>query len=263
MAKFQCNFISYMLKRTVDITVVVPSPTIPEAMGMMQETAPMPKHTKEARYPVLYLLHGFGNNHATWTGYTNIELYAEERNIAVVMLSAENKFYVNHEGGDVFFDFIQQELPDFVGGMFPVSKRPEDTFIAGLSMGGYGTLLHGLSHPEKYAALGAFSAAVKLDAGMLDGMAKTGGGDPLEAAKKAAAAGKKLPRLYIACGKKDFLFEANTAFRDELRTLGADVTWVEHPDFGHEWRFWDMQAEAFLDWIPRCDAYADQRKRQI
>lgn len=262
MAKFQCNFISYTLKRAVDITVVIPSVTIPEALGMGQSNQQL-RHTKKDKYPVLYLLHGFGNNHATWTGYTNVELYAEEHNMAVVMLSAENKFYVNHDGGDLFFDFVSQELPDFVCGMFPVSDRKEDTYLAGLSMGGYGTLIHGLSNPDKYAALGAFSAAVKLNFDMLDDMAKAGELDPLTIAKEQTKKGKSLPKLYIACGQKDFVFEANVDFRDQMKALGADVTWVEHPDYGHEWRFWDLQVEAFLNWIERSDAYARRGKRQI
>ena len=90
MAKFTCNFISYTLKRTVDITVIIPSVTIPESMGMTLAEGKKPRHQKADKYPVLYLLHGMGNNHAQWTGYTNVELFAEERNMAVVMLSAEN-----------------------------------------------------------------------------------------------------------------------------------------------------------------------------
>lgn len=60
MAKFTCNFISYTLKRTVDITVVIPSPTIPDSMGM--NGGGKPSHTPKEKYPVLYLLHGMGNN---------------------------------------------------------------------------------------------------------------------------------------------------------------------------------------------------------
>ena len=104
MARFQCNVISYVLQRTVDITVIVPSVTIPEALGGEAS----PSHVLEERYPVLYLLHGMGNNHATWCGYSNIELYAEERNIAVVMISGENKCYRNVQGGDKFFEFIEK-----------------------------------------------------------------------------------------------------------------------------------------------------------
>lgn len=256
MAKFQCNVISYTLMRTVDITVIIPSPTIPEAMGMADKK---PTHKPKAQYPVLYLLHGFGNNHATWSGYTNVELFAEERNIAVVMFSGENKSYVNGAGGDKFFEFISEELPEFVKGMFPVSDRPEDTYIAGLSMGGFGTYVHALNFPERYRAFGAFSAAVSLNPAKLAHTESIGINpqfDPASLAEKVAAEGRKFPKAYIACGEKDFLYEDNVAFRDKLIGLGADVTWESLPEYGHEWRFWNIEVERFLDWIPRSDEYA-------
>lgn len=267
MAKFTCNFISYTLKRTVDITVVVPSPTIPESMGMGRGTC---SHTPKEKYPVLYLLHGMGNNHATWTGYTNVELFAEERQIAIVNLSAENKSYVKL-GGDDFFTFVSEEVPDFVCGMFPVSREPEHTYIAGLSMGGYGTLVHALNRPERFKAFGAFSAAVQLNpealvSGGADATAQKPADpslDPLSLAEKLAKEGNAFPKAYIACGTKDFLYEANLAFRDKLLDLGVDLTWDELAEYGHEWRFWNIEIERFLDWLPRTDGYAKAGKRQV
>lgn len=163
MAKLVCNVISYTLQRTVDITVIVPSVTIPESMQMKMpgaEEPVKPTHQIKEKYPVLYLLHGFGNNHAQWSGYTSLELYAEERNIAVVMISGENKFYHDTLDGDAFFDFVAKEVPEFVTNYFPISAEPEHSYIAGLSMGGYGALLHGLSNPERFAAIDSFSGAV-------------------------------------------------------------------------------------------------------
>ena len=83
MARINCNFISYVLKRAIDLTVIIPTTTMPE-IGDANVS-----HNVIDKYPVLYLLHGYGNNHATWTSYSNIEFFAEERNIAVVMLSGE------------------------------------------------------------------------------------------------------------------------------------------------------------------------------
>ena len=289
MAKFNCNFISYTLVRTVDITVIIPSPTIPEAMmanmdalsavgnavgdgdedhssNQYKANIEISRHTKKEKYPVLYLLHGYGNNHATWSGYTNIELYAEERNIAVVMISAENKSYVNHGNGDRFYDFIANELPDFICGMFPVSDQPENTFIAGLSMGGFGTFVHGFNYPEKYAAMGAFSAAVSLNPALLAGgenKSVEDTYDPRTLANKRYQENRKFPKIFIACGDKDPLHEINVQFKDELISMGQDVTWVDAPGLGHEWRFWDEIVEKFLDWIPRSDFYANKGKRQI
>jgi putative tributyrin esterase len=272
MARFSCNFISYTLRRTVDITVIVPSVTIPEsimAFGMLGEKPPDKPvtcgHTKADKYPGLYLLHGYGNNHATWNDYTRIGLFAEEHNIAVVMFSAENKFYLNHGDDDNYYDFIQNELPDFAKGMFPISGRPEDTYIAGLSMGGFGSLIHAFSNPEKYAAVGAFSAVVSLNSiGVQESLKEHRKAyDPLWNAKKSKEMGRKLPKIYIASGEDDHIYGANVKFKDELIALGEDVTWDSIPGYGHEWRFWDIQIEKFLEWIPRTDAYIKTGKRRI
>lgn len=271
MAKFSCNVISYILKRTVDITVVIPTPTIPDAIARRKAQEPC-VHTPKEKYPVLYLLHGMGNNHATWTGYTNVEMFAEERNIAVVNFSAENKSYIKQESDD-FFRFVSEELPDFICGMFPISNKPEDTYIAGLSMGGYGTLVHVLSFPERFAAFGAFSAGTKqksikdLDNDDIhketEGFVPNPDYDPATLAERIAAEGRRFPKAYMACGGKDFIYPSNVEMRDKLISLGADVTWDEISEYGHEWRFWNIEVERFLDWLPRTDNYAKLGKRQI
>ena len=249
MANLTVNFLSYTLHRAVDLTVIIPSICFPEMM------AENPHHPADAKYPVLYLLHGYGNNHLTWNGYTSVELFAEERNMAVVMLSAENKAYINHGGDDNYYDFISKELPEFIQGMFPVSKRPEDTYIAGLSMGGYGSLVHGLSQSNRFAAIGCFSGAPKLRDGADPVF------DPWTLAETCAKEDRKKP-MYISCGDQDSLFEPNIAYKDYLIKLGFDVTWVVGEGYVHEWRFWNREVEAFLDWIPRTDPYYNGGKKR-
>ncbi len=108
-------------------------------------------------------------------------------------------------------------------------------------MGGYGTLVHALSHPERFKALGAFSAAVQLNPEALvsGGAAATEQKpadpsiDPASLAQALADSGKAFPKAYIACGAKDFLYQAN------------------------------LEVEKFLDWLPRTDGYAAAGKRQI
>lgn len=265
MAKLVCNFYSYVLNRAVDITVILPSVTCPESLGLTGEPA---SHELPAEFPVLYLLHGFGNNHAQWTGYTNVEMYAEERRIAVVNISAENKAYAK-VGGDDFMRFLAEELPAFLKNYFPVSDKPEETYIAGLSMGGYGSYIHGLTYPERFRAVGTFSAGVSINP-------KTFAENPLGAspeadpeynpyklAEKLKKEGKTFPKIYASCGTKDPLYEADKQYADYLKELGADVTWDEMEGYGHEWRFWDAQVEKFLDWIPRDDEYAKRGKRSV
>lgn len=260
MAKFQCNVISYVLQRTVDITVVVPTVSIPEALGLDGEESA--SHKIREKYPVLYLLHGLGNNHATWTGYSNVELFAEERNIAVVMISGENKFYRTVPGGDDYYRFIEEELPEFVTSMFPVSDDPENTYIAGLSMGGAGALMHGLENPGKFKAIGAFSAAVT-GKNQPDETNEYGMPDLYGIVKQMEDEKTAKPLVYLSCGTEDALYENNLAFSKYLKENGMEVSWRAVRDFRHEWRFWNQEIEKFLDWIPRTDGYAKKGKRKI
>lgn len=246
MAKIQCNVISYTLMRTVDIDVILPSVSIPEAMAPMMG-GEKPSHDYSNKYPVLYLLHGFGNNHGQWGGYSNIELYAEERKIAVVMISGENKNYINQES-DLFYDFIENELPEFIEGAFPISSRKEDRYIAGLSMGGFGALYHGLVNTHKYQAIGAFSAALEMVGNPVDIY------DVLENSDGNIA-------VYMTCGDKDFVYESNLKFIEIMKKKEMNFDWVSVNDYEHEWRFWDLAVERYLDWIPRTDCYANTKRK--
>ncbi len=270
MALFHVGFISYTLQREVDMNVIIPTPTIPESMGLGGKT---PTHVHKAPFPVLYLLHGFGNNYSVWGRYTNVERYAEERQIAVVMISGENKGYQNQEGGsgrfssgDRHFDFLSKEVPEFVKANFPVSGRPEDTYIAGLSMGSMGSLVHSLTNPEMYRAVGSFSGPLmRMDidrsksyteeelAGMINPLA-------VELVQKAKAEGKKFPDYYISTGLKDGPDRAK-AFAKFLSDNGIKVTTNFEKDYGHEWRCWEENIEEFLDWLPRTDAYAGSMRQ--
>ena len=263
MARFDVTMSSYSLFRDVEVTVIVPSMTI---VDMMNANGGPMHHVAKEKFPVLFLLHGFGNNRAGWLNYTNVEMYAEERHIAVVTISAENKGYMDVRG-DKFFRFISEELPEFVRMMFPISERPEDTYLAGLSMGGFGTLIHGLTCPENFCAIGPLSAAPSMTRSMLETYGRGPDAKPedpndnitvdaLESARKNMELGKKFPKVYMACGKNDFLYENNVKTRDALRELGLDVTWDELEGYAHEWRFWDIEIEKFLDWIPRTDYWA-------
>lgn len=264
MARFTCSFISYSLMRSVDMTVIIPTPTYLDALGKGGTPWESVRHTPKEKYPVLYLLHGIGNHHMGWTSYTNIELYAEEQQIAVVLPSAENKHYADQPHGDNFYQLLEKELPDFVCGMFPVSSRWEDTYIAGLSMGGYGALIHGLSNPQRYMAIGAFSPALHInpaeDNAPLALSPRPPQYDPLSLAESLCASGNRFPMLYLSCGEEDFLFELNTQYRDALSRMNVAFTWSQTPGYGHEWRFWNQEIERFLDWLPRTDAYAKKRR---
>ena len=270
MALFHVGFISYTLMREVDMNVIVPTCTIPESMGMNGEA---PTHKHKAPFPVLYLLHGFGNNYSVWGRYTNVERYAEERQIVVVMISGENKSYRNQEasgnligGGDRHFDFLAKEVPEFIQANFPVSDRPEDTYIAGLSMGSMGSLLHSLTNPENFCAVGSFSGPlIRMDLDRskeytIEELKENISPEVVELIKKGKAEGKKFPKYYISTGLKDGPDRAK-AFAEYLSENGIEVTTNFEKNYGHEWRCWEENIEEFLDWLPRTYAYAGSMRQ--
>ncbi len=254
MARIQCNFFSYSLGFPVDIQIILPSLS-PCDMDSPQ----LLTHKLEAKYPVLYLLHGHGNDYLSWSRFTSMERYVEERRIAAVSCSVGNKAYMNAEYGERYFDFVAQELPEFVQANFPISARPEDTYLAGLSMGGYGTLCHGLSHPQSYRAIGAFSPVPVLTSE--EGPTRLGHTlpptlNPYELIQNNRAAGTAMPDLFLCIGQKDFLFQPVRAFHQYLLEQNIPHRYDENAAYEHEWGFWDLELPQFLDWLPRTDPYA-------
>lgn len=114
-------------------------------------------------YKTLYLLHGAGGDHTTWCGKSRVEEYVDNKNIAVIMPSGNNKFYVNNEHGKDYFTFITDELPKVCEQWFDVSREAKDRYIAGISMGGYGALYGALKKQGFYAA--SFGISPYLSAG--------------------------------------------------------------------------------------------------
>lgn len=250
-----CQFYSPVLRRNTQVNVVVATPD--------EENQPVKKNQK-----VLYLLHGLHGDASSWLHLSSIERYARDFDLTVVMPDAGNSFYQDMVHGERFFTYISQELPAFVQGLFPVSAKREDTFIAGLSMGGYGAFYLGLSCPEKYSAAASFSGA--LDVGFryakpltqdasLPFYVKNCFGDPSTIAgshrdiftlyQKAAEAGT-VPRLYQSCGTADYLYEMNRTAYEKLTQMGADITYRETPGLDHCWDFWDSEIRYILNnWL--------------
>lgn len=249
MALLQVNFVSKMLFRTVPMHVILPVDKI-RLDGDAVEQKP---------FKTLYLLHGLLGNYTDWVTGTRIQRWAEERNLAVVMPSGDNAFYLDNEAsGNYYGRFIGEELVDITRRMFPLSRRREDTFIGGLSMGGFGAIHTGLKYHETFSHIIGLSSALHL----LEPNPRTIGheksvfGD-LEAAVKTdknprvliANITAPLPRVYMACGTEDDLLASNHLYRDLFRKAGYDLTWFEGPG-AHDWDFWDAQIHRALDWLP-------------
>lgn len=257
MALFKCSFFSKYLAYTTEINVI-----IPENMSWQEEEA-------DPKYKVLYLLHGRGDNCDSWIQYSQVSLYAQEYQVAVIMPTAEDSFYVDSISGKRYFSYLTEELPQFIRKHFQLPDRPEDTFIAGLSMGGYGTLKIGLTYPERFKAIGILSAAVRPDHMpdfqdndrdrliIRDNLRRTIGesklreeDNPYNLLGKWIKDKKRVPEIYQYIGTDDFLYEMNRDFRKYLRENGINVFYDEWEGI-HDWHFWNAALEKFMNQIKK------------
>lgn len=163
MAVFQLQMFSPTLQTHTGVTVIIPTPDSSE----MQQSGGMDYFCDGVKYQVLYLLHGLYGDHTNWLRYTSIERYVQDRRLAVVMPAVGNSFYQDMYHGPDYLTYITQELPRYICRLFPVSDRREDTFVAGLSMGGYGAVKCAFQCPEQYAACASLSGALDVE-GLLD-----------------------------------------------------------------------------------------------
>lgn len=255
MALLRCDFFSDALETGTSMTVLLPQAS-EEQIGV---SGPAGSSRGSGRgVPVLYLLHGLSDDSSAWLRFTSIERYAAELGLAVVMPQVARSFYADEVHGGRYWTFLSEELPAVVGSFFNVSQRREDTFVAGLSMGGYGAIKWSLHQPERFAAAASLSGALDLVAistvpwraelfeRIFDG--RIGAEDDLFALL-AGAEVEALPSFYVGCGTEDLLYASSLRFVDEATAAGLDV----HVDFRpgeHEWGLWDASIRDVLAWLP-------------
>lgn len=250
MAFIRTALFAETLEMSTDIDVVIPMAAL--------------RSSRDGKLPVLYLLHGLGGDHTEWTRQASVERYAEDKGIALILPRADRSYYMDMKQGAAYYTYLSEELPAIAKSLFPISDRREDTFIAGLSMGGYGAFKLALRQPERFAAAASLSGSLDIvhrlseievfrnreEERMFGSVAEVQGSDDdlLALAGKVAAAGNQ-PQLYQCCGTEDFLYEGNRNFLKHAEKVGLRVTYDEEPG-GHEWSYWDRNIQKVFDWLP-------------
>lgn len=259
MSLLKINFESQYLANNHEVYVILPDKP--------RDLTPAEFYRSGKKYKVLWLLHGTYGDQTDWVRKTNIEVYATEKDLAVVMPPALNSNYSNWEDtmlGFRMFDYMTEELMPFIYGWLPVSDKREDNFIAGLSMGGRGAIKYAVNYPEKFAAAAILSAAPMdledLKSGnpcflldtensrMRNTLRNAGGIERFKASNENVwaiidrlAPTGRLPRLMFGCGEEDeLIYSLYLKFKAHCREIGLDAHWFSKPGYRHEWRFWDL-----------------------
>jgi putative tributyrin esterase len=274
MAVIKMNFLSKYLGMQTNITVCLPSFSHRDVMNKKPDF-----YVRGMKFQTLYLLHGGAGDDSDYVNFTNIVRYADDNRIAVVMPCDYNYFYTDNPKGPKYWKFVSEELMEVCQTLFPLSDKPEDNFVAGLSMGGSGAMKMGLVNCERFAAVLCMSGTsidpdkikefpgprarldqedpdmmprIHLDAifGDLDHY-KGSIHDMWLRARLNVEEGKKLPKFFLTVGDQDFAREHVEEAYQYLTSLGYDTYFELVPGYAHEWSFWDMTLKKALDhWLP-------------
>lgn len=271
MALMEIRFYSEVLGEATSMTVIYPDLSVGgfdvasttalsnDSDGKAQSSA------VESQLPqVLYLLHGLQGDDSAWTRKTALERYVSERDLVVVMPKAGRSFYTNEQVGQRFWDHIAYEVPQVVQTMFRVSTSREDTFVAGLSMGGYGAFKLALTFPERFQAAASLSGALNVAYSEAGGRlaqevpqvwtnsspSKTGD-DLLHLLDSVDPSA--LPKLYQACGTEDFLYQDNLDFLERAQASSVEIDTDLNGPGDHDWQYWDDGIRQVLNWLPLRD----------
>jgi enterochelin esterase-like enzyme len=228
-----------------------------------------PDYTSSERaYPVVYLLHGYTDNNTGWLQFGEINRYADKAiaegtipPMIIIMPNGDSSWFVNsYDGREKYEDFFIQEFMPEVEKIYRIRTEKRYRGIAGLSMGGYGTLIYALKYPELFAAAAPLSAAVYADQELVEmgdnsfdnvlGPVYGKGLKSRDRLNKAwyensvlkiietkPAEELKKVRYWIDCGDDDFLTNGNCMLHMALTAKKVPHEFRVR-DGAHNWTYW-------------------------
>jgi enterochelin esterase-like enzyme len=230
--------------------------------------------TSQRSYPVLYLLHGAGDDQTGWVQFGEVLTIADEAiksGLATAMIivmpdaNTGKRGYVNDVKKEwLYEDFFFQEFMPFIEKTYRIKADKRYRAIAGLSMGGEGTFIYALHHPELFSAACPLSAATgpknieelknyRLWAGV-EGISDS---DKEQYFKRYSVLSlienmpddqKKAVRWYIDCGDDDFLYEGNCLVHIAMRKKEIPHEFRIR-DGVHSWVYWRAALPKVLEFV--------------
>ena len=229
---------------------------------------PADYETSQRNYPVVYLLHGYTDDNTGWLQFGEINRYADKAiadgtipPMIIVMPNGDSSWYINsYDGKEKYEDFFVKEFIPSIEKTYRIKNQKQFRGIAGLSMGGYGTLIMAIKHPDLFSAAAPLSAGVFDDSAMYkmpQGNYNTVFGQlygrdlkPKDRLNKAWYDNSVLQlvqtktadelshvRYWIDCGDDDFLTKGNCLLHIELSEKKVPHEFRVR-DGAHTWTYW-------------------------
>ncbi|RYY22650.1 MAG: esterase family protein [Chitinophagaceae bacterium] len=229
--------------------------------------------TSQRSYPVLYLLHGGGDDHTGWVQFGEVQQIADKAiadgkatAMIIVMPDANTtrRGYFNTIKGDwKFEDFFFQELMPYVEKTYRIKAEKRYRAVSGLSMGGGGTLMYAMHHPELFSAACPLSASTgpltmeDMKKNLVRDNPNLSDTDLLAYYNRHSAVAlvnnmpdstKKSVRWFIDCGDDDFLFEGNSLLHIAMRKKEIPHEFRIR-NGAHNWTYWRESLPDVLEFI--------------
>ena len=234
---------------------------------------PADYETSGRNYPVLYLLHGSGDDQSGWVQFGEVKniadkAIAEGKSTAMIIVMPDGntgqRGYFNSPKGDWNYeDFFFQEFMPFIEKTYRIRAEKRYRAISGLSMGGGGTFMYALHHPELFSSacpLSASTGPISMEEAVTrwekqyPGISKDyltkyyNQHSALELVNAMPDDQKKAVRWYIDCGDDDFLYEGNS-----LVHIAMKKKEIPHEfrirDGAHTWTYWRESLPTVLEFI--------------
>ncbi|MFY7651647.1 MAG: alpha/beta hydrolase [Chitinophagaceae bacterium] len=243
-----CLFQGKINAQKVD-TVIINSAVMPKA-GKAVVVLPKQYKKRQLRFPVVYLLHGYGGNYSNWIKLVPQikELATAYNSIIVCPDGGISSWYLNSpiDSNSRYATYIGEEVPKFIDANYRTIAQKEARAITGLSMGGHGGLYLGIQFPEIFGACGSMSGGVDLrNSSRKYDLALRIGDSAIypqnwynfSVVHQVEKLKNKPVNMIIDCGVNDFFFSINQQLHQKLLDLGIPHDYIERPG-EHNWTYW-------------------------
>lgn len=262
MAYLHFNLKSEAIDQSIELDVILPTLTC----GM---DCSLP-------FKTLYFLTGYSGGARETLTFLNMQFHAVLHGLALVVVTGDRSFYVDKpEWGDNYGKFIGEELVEITRSLLPLSKKKEDTFIGGISMGGFGALINGLHYSDTFSKIAMLSPGLRVNKILKKNIS------PLKPDKMEAIFGKEeeylrsaknpekmlidmkkrgriIPELFLRCGRQDELvYDVNREFLQFLDEQDIPVDFEETEGI-HDLVYWSRMLEPCFEFLAPARSFVEE-----